>query len=264
MFGEESEAEKELMEELGTIGVEETDVPAPVADPTAVEPPVDEPDDPDDNPVDPNPAPAAEPPKTYGQFNSAEELLDAYTKQQAAITFLRHQAPGTADPGKQQPGQVPQPDDAFWDQLQENPKAAVQELVNAALAPIQQERQMETLTRNLDPIAKHYEQMHTEDGIAQFYGKVSEIANEMGNPSLIRNPSPRILRMAAEELWGRETREKAYRSGVEKGREEAEVARRNKQQLDVKVTPKTQESKSPVDEVADAILEAGREKSWFQ
>lgn len=177
-----------------------------------------------------------------GKYKTTDELVRAYKE-------LEKKFHGERQGGGQQPQQpaapapVPQGgneadlDQAFWSAFRDSPRttfmAAVEHFVNQRFAPIQEERQTETLGKNFDGLIKEYRQLTTDEGMQQFATAIRDVAAELGNPDLVRNPTPRVLRMAAQEAFG-DSKAKAYQKGKEAGRQESEQARQNKQGLGAK------------------------------
>lgn len=196
-----------------------------------------------------------------GKFKSTEDLLKAYQNLQSQFTKERQQSKQQ----QEQPQQRIDPDEyteRILDAFQRDPAGTinylVQQQLNSALAPIQQERQLDSLTKNFDVVAKEYTQLHSDEGMGQLFQKIQEIADEFGNPELVRNPSQRVVKMAAQELWGGETKAKVYQSAMEKGRQQAEEMRRAKQGVAVQVTQKPKEQpKNEADLIRDGIISAG-------
>lgn len=99
----------------------------------------------------------------------------------------------------------------------------------------------------------------------QLFGRVNEIAQEFGNPDLARNPSQRILRMAATELFG-DSKAQLYEKAKQKGREEAEASRQAKKGLAAPSTGAKKPADKPKTEeemIADNIVAAGRAQNLF-
>lgn len=203
--------------------------------------------------------------KTQGDLVKAYQNLErAYTQQrQGGGQQLSQDSPATP----QQPGQNQRAEltNVFWERFKADPLAAmeavVSHMVDNRTAPIFEKDRTNTLSSNLQTIAKDYRQAGTEEGLKQLLGKVQEIAEDVGNPDLIRNPSERVLRMAAREAFG-DTAAKAFAKGKEAGRVDSERARASKANAAVRAGGKGSkqagEAKSPEQEIADAILAAGK------
>lgn len=192
-----------------------------------------------------------------GKFKSTDDLMKAYTELQKTFTQSR-----------QQPKQQPVDNEQLLDAYDRDPLSTinylVQQGIQQALSPIHQERQMESLTKNFDVVAKDYKQLHSDDGVGQLFEKIQEIAQDMGNPELVKNPSQRVVRMAAQELWGGETKAKVYQSAHEQGRQEAESMRKQKQGLAVTATKKPNEApKSEADHIIDGMMAASGKRGLF-
>ena len=204
-----------------------------------------------------------------GKFKTQDELAKGYLELQKKFTQTAMQA-------KQQPNQqtTQQPDNAdmeevFWNQFQTNPLATMQYLIDNVVsqktAPITAREQEAALGRLMDPIAKEFKQVRTEEGMNQLFEKIGEIATEMGNPQLAHNPSPRILRLAAQELYG-DGKAAMFKNAKEAGRQEAEEARRNKQSVSVNVNSKKKSQEAPksaADMIKEGIFSSGNNGSIF-
>lgn len=192
-----------------------------------------------------------------GKFKTTDDLMKAYTELQKSFTQSRQQKP------------VEQVDnEQLLDAYDRDPlntiNYLVQQGIQQALSPIHQERQVESLTKNLEPIAKEYKQMHSDEGVNQLFQKISEISQDFGNPELVRNPTQRIIKMAAAELWGGETKAKIHQSALEQGRQEAIDSRRQKQGLAVTTTKKPNEApKTEADHIIDGMFAASGKKGLF-
>lgn len=197
-----------------------------------------------------------------GKFKNPDELAKAYQNLHREFTKSRQQpaaAPQQAQPG----GQPMDPNSVFWDHFRDNPLGTIQQLVSMAtqqqVAPLQQAREDEQLLKNVETLAKQYPRAATDEGMGLLFGKVAEIASELGNPGLVKNPSPRVLRMAAAEAFG-ESGAKAYEMGKRAGREESTAARRTKQAANLPKGGKKQDSGelSPVEQMKANILAASQ------
>lgn len=204
-----------------------------------------------------------------GKYKTVEELAKGYKNLEAQFHKSRQQ-PEAQQPQQQQQSQetAEEFNDRVYAAFNKDPAGTinylVQQQLQQALAPIQQERQLSSMGKNIEPIANEYAQLHTDEGSEQFFAKVREIADELGNPELIRNPSQRVLRMAATELWGSESKSQIYDKAKEAGRIEAETSRRNKLGVAVSVTQKpTTTPKTEADIIREGILGAGSRGGIF-
>lgn len=220
-----------------------------------------------------------DPVKALG-FKSAADLAKSYKELRKTFTQSRQQPTGQQQgqppAGQQQPPQAGQGaqdfNQVFWQSFKENPMGTLQyliqqsaeQLVQQSVSPFVEERQTEQLTRNIEAVAQDYKQITTEDGFKQLMDKVQEMAEDFGNPALAQNPSPRILRMAAQELYG-DSKAKLFEKGKQKGRQEAEEARRKKQGLGAPAGARRPEPqrKSAADEIGDSIVNASRGGGLF-
>jgi hypothetical protein len=199
-----------------------------------------------------------------GKYKTTDELVRAYKELERKFHGERQGG------GQKQPQQQPAPQDgqqdpnqAFWAAFRDNPMGTIQALVQHAatqqVAPLIEERQTETLGRHFDTLAKEYRQLTTEEGMQQFATAIRDVAAELGNPDLARNPTPRMLRMAAMEAFG-DSKAKAYQLGKEAGRQESEQTRAAKQGLGAKSGARPAKGGEPTPEQAikEAILAAGK------
>lgn len=203
-----------------------------------------------------------------GKYKSTDDLVKGYKELEKQFHQQRQQAQSNQSAAPQTPTNQVDYNEMFWEQFRENPLGTMQTLldmrINKELSPIHEQRQSEVLTRNLDDVAKEYPQMRTEEGFSALHGKVKEIAAELGNPDLASNPSPRVLRMAASELFG-DTKAQLYQKAKNAGRQEAETARRSKQGLNATGVTK-QKSDTPKSEeelIRESIVNAGRRGGIF-
>lgn len=191
------------------------------------------------------------------KFKSTDDLMKAYTELQKQFTQNRQQKPAA------------QPDaDELYQSYDRDPVATinylVQQGIQQALSPIHQERQIESLTKNLDPVAKEYKQLHSDEGVNQLFQKIGELSQDFGNPELVRNPTQRIIKMAAAELWGSETKGQVFQTAREQGRQEAESMRKQKLGLAVTTTKKpTEAPKTEADHIIDGMMAASGKRGLF-
>lgn len=208
-----------------------------------------------------------------GKFKTQEDLAKAYQNLQREHTKTRMQQSGGQQPPAQQQSpaqQDGQPDiqQLFWERFKTDPIGAVQAIATFAAqqqtAPIFEERRTATLAQSFETISKEYRQVQTPEGLTQLRGKVQEIATELGRPDLADNPTPRILRMAAEEAFG-STKASAYQRGKQAGRQESEQTRQSKQGLGAPGGARRQQEaeKTPEQLMKEGILEAGKGMGLF-
>jgi hypothetical protein len=202
-----------------------------------------------------------------GKFKTQEDLAKAYLNLQREFTKQRQarsQQQPAAAPAQTGQGQSVDLNEVFWAQFRQNPAATIQAIVQHAVsqhtAPLVEERRTEVLGRQFEELAKEYRQLATDEGMQKFTAAIQDVAAELGNPDLAFNPTPRMLRMAAQEAFG-DTAAKAYERGKQAGRQDSERARQSKQGVAVPVggaKRKAETLKTPADEIKAAILEAGR------
>ncbi|QHT60665.1 hypothetical protein GXP70_12420 [Paenibacillus lycopersici] len=207
-----------------------------------------------------------------GKFKTQDDLAKAYTNLQREFTKQRQgggQGGQQQAPTQQQPaGQHQDPNAIFWDSFKSDPFGTMLQMIRfttqGEIAPILEQRNNETLGRNFEAVAKAYPAARTEEGMKQVWEKVSEIANELGNPQLMQQPTERILRMAAQEAFGSST-SKAYEQGKRAGREDAANTRRNKQAANMPKGNKQQKPTdlSPAEQMKANILAAGKGGGLF-
>lgn len=200
-----------------------------------------------------------------GKFKTQDDLVKGYQEAQRKLTQLAQQTKQsqTQQPVQQQPNDSGNTEEIFWESFQKNPLGTMQYLIDTAVtnktAPIYERDQQKVLATNMDPIAKKYAQVRTEEGMSQLFERVNDIAQEMGNPGLAQNPSERVLKMAAEELFG-DNAATLFKKAKQAGRQEAEEARRNKQGVAVNTNSKKQQQEAPKTE-ADLVKENIRNAS---
>ncbi|WP_127532741.1 hypothetical protein [Paenibacillus kobensis] len=200
-----------------------------------------------------------------GKFKSQADLINAYKNLKRKL----HQPPQQQ---QLQQTQQQQPQSQEWTEDQrdavirafnDDPIGTInyfaQQAANQVINPLQQERAFERTISNIEKVASTYPQVNTEDGIGQLMSRVNEIAQDFGNPNLAKSPTPRVLEMAARELWGNQSTAQLYQQAKAAGRQEAEASRRAKTGLQAPSNTKPKQTeKSPADAVADAIVAAGR------
>lgn len=201
-----------------------------------------------------------------GKFKSQDDLANAYLNLQREFTKSRQpqsQQPAQSQTTAQQLG-TPEQAALFKQQFEQNPLGVMQYLIDHAVAartaPIQEQRQTDILTKNINDVAKEYKQVGTEEGMKQLFGKVAEIAEDLGNPTLAKNPTARVLRMAAAEAFG-DTKQAVYNKAKQEGRKEAEAARAAKKGLPAartgaKAKVTNEQQLSPEDEIRQGIMAA--------
>lgn len=207
-----------------------------------------------------------------GKFKSQDDLLNAYLNLQREFTKEKQQKTGQQPPAQETGQQVnmsPEQKENFFRLFEEDPLGTLQYLIDNGVtqrtAPILEQRTNETIIKNYDNVSKEYGQMQTEDGMKQVMSRVQEIAQELGNPKLASQPTERVLRMAAQELYG-DTKAKAYQKGKEAARQEAQATRQAKQGLGLPAGAKPKDTgqvKSEEDQIADDILFAGNGRRLF-
>lgn len=205
-----------------------------------------------------------------GKFKTPAELAKSYLELQKKFTQ-------TAQQVKQQPNQqVPEQqagnadlEEVFWNEFQNNPLRTMQYLIDnvvaAKTAPITAREQESELGRLMDPIAKEFKQVRSEEGMTALFEKIGEIALEMGNPQLAQHPNQRLMRMAAQELYG-DGKAALIASARDAGREEADATRRNKQSVNVNTSGKKAPQaapKSAAESIQEGILSSGKNSSIF-
>jgi len=203
-----------------------------------------------------------------GKFKTQDDLANAYLNLQREFTKSRQpqsQQPAQPQTTAQQLG-TPEQAALFKQQFEQNPLGVMQYLIDNAVAartaPIHEQRQTDILTKHISEVAKEYKQVGTEEGMKQLFGKVAEIAEELGNPNLCKNPTARVLRMAAAEAFG-DTKQAVYDKAKQAGRKEAEAARAAKKGLPAartgaKAKATSEQPLSEEDSIRQGILAAGR------
>lgn len=210
-----------------------------------------------------------------GKFKTTEDLVKAYKNLEREFHKSRQAAKEQPAQQAQAPiQQQTQPQDElnaiFQDYWEQNPAGVLQymmenlvdqrikQLQEQYINPIQEARQTEMLANNIGELSNQYGQLMTEEGLTALFQQVQDIAAEIGNPDLAKNPTKRILRMAASELWGEPSKVEMYQRGKEAARQASEQTRRQKQALATKTTKKPKEQpKTEEDAIREAILNAG-------
>lgn len=112
-------------------------------------------------------------------------------------------------------------------------------------------------------ITADYPDIATDIGMQLLASKVSEIAQEIGNPAMEQYPTKRILQMAAQEIWG-DNKAKLYQSAKAKGKQEALDNIKAKQGVNTTISKKQNDQpKSPEDIIRENIVNAGRSGGIF-
>lgn len=207
-----------------------------------------------------------------GKFKSQNELVKAYKNLEREFHKSRQQP--QQDQYQQQQfqqqtmqQQIQDPNSQFWDLFQQDPISTMNFFINNAVQeqtkPIYETQATQQLANNISQLSGQYDQVNTEDGLNQLFDKIGEISEELGNPSILENPSPRILRMAAQEAFGDQTAQ-LYQQAKQKGKEEAENNRKAKQGLTgPSGTKPKQNEKTPEEQLAEMIINSGRSGSMF-
>lgn len=206
-----------------------------------------------------------------GKFKSQDDLVKAYKNLEREFHKSRQQEKQT--PQVQTPQQQPPADDlnaVIQDYWETNPAGVLQHLVTTMVEqqvsqikeqyinPLQEQRQTEVLANNIGELSNQYGQLMTEQGLGQLFGVVQEIAQELGNPDIAKNPTKRVLRLAASELWGEPSKAEMYQRGKEEAMQAREQSRRQKQAVNTKTAKKPKEPpKSEDDIIRERIMNAG-------
>jgi hypothetical protein len=200
-----------------------------------------------------------------GKYKSVDDLVKGYKNLEKSFHESRNKK---SDP----PQQPQQNQDVSAQQLMEyfeqDPIAVMnyiaQQATQQAVTPFAERERETSLKSNFAPIAEQYaQQLSQEGGIDAYWEKIGEIADDLGNPKLRSNPSKRVMKMAAEELWGGESKSKVYQAAVQKTRKEMEQARRSKQ-ASVKTGKKPISNKQTEEDfIRESIVNAGRSGGMF-
>lgn len=209
----------------------------------------------------------------YIPLSTYNELRGAFTRKAQEAAELRRQlqqyqqqAPGQ-NSGQANTVNTEDLTTQFWDTFSKNPIGVIQQLVNmgveAKTAPIFEQQFKAELNQKIGKLAKEYDQLNTTDGMIALAGKVQEIAEELGNPSLAQRPTQRILKMAAQEAFG-DSKTKLYQTAKAKGKQEALETIKTKQGITETTGKKAQEQPKSIEEqIADSIVSAGRRGGVF-
>jgi hypothetical protein len=175
-------------------------------------------------------------------------------------------------PQPPQPKAEPKPADTvdpeFVEQWNRDPKGTIEKM--AADMAMRQSRQLvepllrakaeENYASNMQALAADYPEANTEAGYKQFAEALQTLAQEWGAEHLVYNPPLELMEAAAKRVFGKS---RAVQAALEAGKKQTMDQIKAKQGLAVnaakpKITPKT-----PEDEAAEMILNAGRRKSIF-
>lgn len=208
-----------------------------------------------------------------GKYKSVQDLEEAYRSLQREFTKQRMVEKTQPQQPPQQPIQSQPQEIDFNDPnsiinaINQDPMGTIAKI---AQQTYQQARTVETqeqqFMRGVDEVSAQYaDHLKTEDDMNLYFGKVSEVCRELGvNP---KTPPARVLKMAAQELWGnpgQETVKQAYEKAKAEARKEAAETRRQKAGLSAPASAKPQEKpKTPEDLVADSIVNAGKRGGLF-
>ena len=103
-------------------------------------------------------------------------------------------------------GQQQDPREVFFEALRNDPFGVINYLVEQGVqqrvAPLVEQANTQSLSANLQAVKADYPQAATTDGQKALFGKVKELAAELGNPALAKNPTKSLLKMAALEAFG--------------------------------------------------------------
>lgn len=194
-----------------------------------------------------------------GKFKSQDDLIKAYKNLEREFHKSRQQP---QQPQRQLNNDI-DPTEIFLQQLQQDPFGTINFLVEEAVkertAPIYEQQAESRLAQDIHSLGNEYNQVYTEEGLASLFSKVEEIVSEDfgGNENLLKNPSKRILKLAAQEVFG-DSKAQLYKMAKEKGKKEAETIRKTKQGLgSPKNTKPKQTEKTAEEQLADLIVGAG-------
>lgn len=149
--------------------------------------------------------------------------------------------------------------DAIAAQKVETIKQEFQRMVN----PLYETQIQQQYNQNMNTLAQTYPELRSEEGYQAFLNALNNIAHEIGNPNIVSNPPLRVLKMAAQEIFG-DRGTKLYQKAKAKGKQEALETIKAKQGLSAPVGTKPKEQpKSIEDQIADAIVAAGRSGGIF-
>lgn len=209
----------------------------------------------------------------WGKFKTPEDAQKAYENLQREYTKMRMEQK-SANQQQPQQEQIQQQHElnlndpsSIIDAINQDPAGTIAKI---AQMTYQQARTVETaqqqFNRGLNEVAETYgEYLQNDDNQAAYFGKVDEICREMGVSA--NNPSPRILKMAAQELFGmpgQQTINKVYEQAKQKTRAELEASRRQKTGLSAPTGAKqTPAPKTPEELIREGIIAASRTGGMF-
>lgn len=132
-------------------------------------------------------------------------------------------------------------------------------------ADIRQKQEQDVLESKLSAVAREFPALRESQNVNKLAQKAFEIARDLGNPQLAKNPSPRLLKMAAQELFG-DTKARVY----EKGRADG-ASKANGSAIKDSLNPVStgaalgkEPQKGPEDLLAEMIVNAGKGSGIFK
>lgn len=198
-----------------------------------------------------------------------KSLLPEYTRSRQELSQLRNgQQPPQDGQGEYDQEEM---NNRFLEDLQRDPLGTMLNLidaravqqVNEAISPMQQRDFANSYNANMQDIAREFPQVRNPEQYDQFTANLKTIAQDFGNPDILRNPPKRILKMAAQETFG-DNKVDVYNKAKAKGKIEAMNNLKAKQGLSGPVGAKPQETKkTDADLYREAIRNAGGRGGLF-
>lgn len=197
-----------------------------------------------------------------GKFKTQDDLVKAYKNLERSFHESRQKPQQQQQQHQEEYQDNPyqdDPNDVVLRALQEDPIGTLRYFSEQAQMD---ERKSAQYGNTLNEIATNYKSnIRSEDDLRTLNEKYWEIASELGVKD---NKSSRIMKLAADELWGKQSMAQVYKQAEQAGIQKANEARKAKLGLNapsnskLKETPKTQE-----DLIAESIVSAGSRKGIF-
>lgn len=142
----------------------------------------------------------------------------------------------------------------------------IERKVNERTADIRTQQENDVLDRKITAVAQKYPTLQDDGEVGKLAQIAYDIASELGQPELARNPSERLLMLAAEEMYGG-SKSAMYEKGKRDGQGGGD-----KDNAKAALNPKPGTSQSlkadskvrPEDQLADMIVNSGRKNGLFR
>lgn len=195
-----------------------------------------------------------------GKFKTQDDLVKAYKNLERSFHESR-QKPQQQQYREeyQEPQYQEDPNEIILRALQEDPAGTLRYFAEQSRA---EERKAEQYGNTLSEIATTYKSnIRSESDLQTLTEKYWEIASDLG---VRDDKSPRIMKLAAEELWGKQSLAQVYKQAELAGMQKADQSRKAKMGLSAPSNSKPKETpKSPEDLIAESIVSAGSKRGMF-